>query len=91
MKNFNGRPFFSCFFIARANQKIRILALGRASKRTLKHIKTPSSGQGSRAPLWWWGAEGSGNCRGGEAVMWRGAHDVVMVKSFSITRTVTAD
>jgi hypothetical protein len=31
-KDFNGRPFFSCFFIARANQKIRILALGRASK-----------------------------------------------------------
>jgi hypothetical protein len=31
IKNFNGRPFFSCFFIARANQKIRILALGGAS------------------------------------------------------------
>jgi hypothetical protein len=31
IKNFNGRPFFSCFFIARANQKIRILALGRGS------------------------------------------------------------
>jgi hypothetical protein len=31
MKNFNGRPFFSLFFIARANQKIRILALGGAS------------------------------------------------------------
>jgi hypothetical protein len=24
-KNFNGRPFFSWFFVARANQKIRIL------------------------------------------------------------------
>jgi hypothetical protein len=31
IKNFNGRPFFSCFFIARANLKIRILALGGAS------------------------------------------------------------
>jgi hypothetical protein len=31
MKNFNGRPFFSLFFIARVNQKIRILALGRHS------------------------------------------------------------
>jgi hypothetical protein len=31
MKNLNVRPFFSCFFIARANQKIRILALGRHS------------------------------------------------------------
>jgi hypothetical protein len=31
IKTFNGRPFFSCFFIARANQKNRILALGRAS------------------------------------------------------------
>jgi hypothetical protein len=31
MKNFNGRLFFSVFFIARANQKIRILALGRGS------------------------------------------------------------
>jgi hypothetical protein len=28
MKNFNGRPFFSLFFIARANQKIPNLALG---------------------------------------------------------------
>jgi hypothetical protein len=28
MKNFNGRPFFSVFFVPRANQKIRILALG---------------------------------------------------------------
>jgi hypothetical protein len=28
IKNFNGRPFFSLFFVARANQKIRILALG---------------------------------------------------------------
>jgi hypothetical protein len=32
MKNFNGRPFFSLFFIARANQKIPNLALGRQSK-----------------------------------------------------------
>jgi hypothetical protein len=31
MKNFIVRLFFSCFFIARANQKIRILALGRHS------------------------------------------------------------
>jgi hypothetical protein len=31
MKNFNGRPFFSLFFIARANQKIPNLALGRES------------------------------------------------------------
>jgi hypothetical protein len=31
MKNFNGRPFFSLFFVARANQKIRILALGSES------------------------------------------------------------
>jgi hypothetical protein len=31
-KNFNGRPFFSLFFVARANQKIRILALGRESR-----------------------------------------------------------
>jgi hypothetical protein len=31
MKIFNGRPFFSVFFIARANQKIRSLALGRGS------------------------------------------------------------
>jgi hypothetical protein len=31
MKNFDVRHFFSCFFIARANQKIRILALGGAS------------------------------------------------------------
>jgi hypothetical protein len=31
MKTFNGRPFFSLFFVARANQKIRILALGRES------------------------------------------------------------
>jgi hypothetical protein len=31
MKNFNGRPFFSLFFIARANQKIPNLALGRQS------------------------------------------------------------
>jgi hypothetical protein len=28
---FNGRYFFSWFFVARANQKIRILALGRGS------------------------------------------------------------
>jgi hypothetical protein len=34
MKNFNGRPFFSLFFVARANQKIRILALGR--ERTIQ-------------------------------------------------------
>jgi hypothetical protein len=31
MKNFNGRPFFSLFFIARANQKIPNLALGLES------------------------------------------------------------
>jgi hypothetical protein len=31
IKTFNGRPFFSLFFIARANQKNRILALGRHS------------------------------------------------------------
>jgi hypothetical protein len=31
MKNFKGRPFFSLFFIARANQKIPNLALGRQS------------------------------------------------------------
>jgi hypothetical protein len=31
MKNFTGRPFFSLFFIARANQKIPNLALGRES------------------------------------------------------------
>jgi hypothetical protein len=31
MKNFNGRPFFSLFFIARANQKIPNLALGHQS------------------------------------------------------------
>jgi hypothetical protein len=31
MKNCNGGPFFSDFFLARANQKIRILALGRGS------------------------------------------------------------
>jgi hypothetical protein len=31
MKNFNGRPFFSLFFVARANQKIPNLALGRQS------------------------------------------------------------
>jgi hypothetical protein len=36
MKNFNVRPFFSLFFIARANQKIRILALGRASTRDVE-------------------------------------------------------
>jgi hypothetical protein len=30
-KNFNGRLFFSVFFIVRANQKIRILAPGRRS------------------------------------------------------------
>jgi hypothetical protein len=30
-KKFNGRYFFSWFFVARANQKIRILALGRGS------------------------------------------------------------
>jgi hypothetical protein len=34
MKNFNGRPFFSLFFIARANQKIPNLALGRESRVT---------------------------------------------------------
>jgi hypothetical protein len=32
MKNFNGRPFFSLFFIARANQKIPNLALGLQSR-----------------------------------------------------------
>jgi hypothetical protein len=31
MKNFTGRPFFSLFFIARANQKNPNLALGRQS------------------------------------------------------------
>jgi hypothetical protein len=31
MKNFNGQPFFSLFFVARANQKIPNLALGRQS------------------------------------------------------------
>jgi hypothetical protein len=31
MKNFHGRPFFSLFFIAQANQKIPTLALGRQS------------------------------------------------------------
>jgi hypothetical protein len=35
MKNFNGRPFFSLFFIARDNQKIPNLALGRQSKGML--------------------------------------------------------
>jgi hypothetical protein len=35
MKNFNGRPFFSLFFIARANQKIPNLALGRQSRVSL--------------------------------------------------------
>jgi hypothetical protein len=33
MKNFNGRPFFSLFFIARANQKIPNLALGHQSRK----------------------------------------------------------
>jgi hypothetical protein len=33
MKNFTGRPFFSLFFIARANQKIPNLALGRESTK----------------------------------------------------------
>jgi hypothetical protein len=32
MKNCNGRPFFSMFCIARANQKIPNLALGRESR-----------------------------------------------------------
>jgi hypothetical protein len=36
MTNFNGRSFFfvvfSLFFVARANQKIRLLSLGRESK-----------------------------------------------------------
>jgi hypothetical protein len=31
MKDFNGQPFFSLFFIARANQKILNLALGHQS------------------------------------------------------------
>jgi hypothetical protein len=31
VKNFNGRSFFSLFFVARINQKIRNLALGRES------------------------------------------------------------
>jgi hypothetical protein len=35
MKNFTGRPFFSLFFIARANQKIPNLALGRESIKLL--------------------------------------------------------
>jgi hypothetical protein len=34
MKNFNGRHFFSLFFVARANQKIPNLALGRESTPT---------------------------------------------------------
>jgi hypothetical protein len=41
MKNFNGRPFFSVCFIARVNQKIRILAPGRRS--TLVNFKPPFS------------------------------------------------
>jgi hypothetical protein len=39
MKNFNGRPFFSLFFIARANQKIPNLALGLQSKTQSQSIK----------------------------------------------------
>jgi hypothetical protein len=38
MKIFNGRPFFSVFFIARANQKIRSLALGRGSMYRVPEI-----------------------------------------------------
>jgi hypothetical protein len=38
MKNFNGRLFFSVFFIARANQEIRILALGRGNYSTKKPL-----------------------------------------------------
>jgi hypothetical protein len=41
MKNFNGRPFFSLFFIARANQKIPILALGRQSRGHLRRDPAP--------------------------------------------------
>jgi hypothetical protein len=37
MKIFNGHPFFSLFFVARANQKIRISALGRESSLSLHH------------------------------------------------------
>jgi hypothetical protein len=43
MKNFNGRPFFSLFFLARANQKIRILALGRHSIDSLAAQKWDGS------------------------------------------------
>jgi hypothetical protein len=35
MKNFTGRPFFSLFFVARANQKIPNLALGREAWASL--------------------------------------------------------
>jgi hypothetical protein len=42
MKIFNGRSFFSVFFIARANQKIQSMALGRGSR-------TKSTGQRIRS------------------------------------------
>jgi hypothetical protein len=38
MKNFNGRPIFSLFFIARANQKIPNLAVGRQSTVTINEL-----------------------------------------------------
>jgi hypothetical protein len=41
-KNFNGRYFFSWFFVARANQKIRILALGRGSSSESHFQPRPS-------------------------------------------------
>jgi hypothetical protein len=39
-KNCNGRPFFSWFFVARANQKIRNLALGHQSSYSASTVGT---------------------------------------------------